>query len=95
MADIKDPTKLAEAVQLIEQSGFSPGEGVDRYMAAELLMNMALGDWCAGKTHIGEYNEVNTTEERAFKSLQDWGVDVTTVYRILALFEVALGKELV
>jgi hypothetical protein len=93
--EIKDPAKLEEAAQLIAQSGFSPGDGVDREVAAEMLMNVAFGDWRAGKTHIGEYNEVCTSESRAFKSLLGWGVDVTTIYRVLALFEVALGKELV
>jgi hypothetical protein len=88
---------LAKAVDIIvTETRFNPGHGTDARESATMLVEVAYHDWCAERTYVDRESDlgpsVTTSEERAFRSLLGWGVDVGNAYRILACFRVAQGK---
>ena len=88
---------LAEAVDVIvTETKFNPGYGVDARVAAEMLVSVTYRDWCAERTTTQRRDDgtflVTSSEERAFRSLLGWGVDVGNAYRVLACFRVAQGE---
>jgi hypothetical protein len=88
---------LAKAVDIVvTETRFNPGHGGDRRECATTLIEVAYHDWCAERTYVNQESDfspsVTTSEERAFRSLLGWGVDVGNAYRVLACFKVAQGK---
>lgn len=83
--EVAPPTFDDVARFIAEETAFADGLG-----NAGLLVGMVVSDLKRGRTTMGEFGEIKTSEGAAFDALRyHLGDDITSVYRVLAMLAAA------